>query len=240
MSDNIDQIRKFGLLPFGGGGIFVSVPLAAKMTSPEVWEKCMEIPDNQGDQIVSECLNMHTRVRPTFDQGLNQMDFRGDDNVAAGYFESGRQMLTVHHWRSWYNVDMPTVGLVGKACGNEGLLMRWVFDNNFVLSNGYSIVEYPNGADKINFEHVEMTMEAGSIPKYIHKIGPLREKLPDEDKKTFKMLDAEIVEGWGVRQTYIEKAPREKIKDEKEGEGKKEEKVIIHGDDRVVELVWLF
>ncbi|KAF4627146.1 hypothetical protein G7Y89_g11014 [Cudoniella acicularis] len=32
ISDNMQQIHMFGLLPFGGGGIFVSVPLAAKLT----------------------------------------------------------------------------------------------------------------------------------------------------------------------------------------------------------------
>jgi hypothetical protein len=237
MSDNIDQIRNFGLIPFGGGGIFVTVPLAAKLTDPKVWRACMELPHDQGDQIVDGCLRAYSPVVPTFDQGLNQMDMNGDENVMAGYYESGRRMLTVHHWRSWYSVDMPALAYVSKACGDEGILMRWLFEGDIVLSNGYSIAEYPNGIELEELAMVEHTWPYEKS-KALHKIGPLRDPLGKEDKITLRMAGTEILEGYGVRQTYIHRAERvEKTTRAENGPAGRMEQV---GADRVVELIWVY
>lgn len=236
LSDNIGQIQSFGLLPFGGGGVFISVPLAEKLTVDGTWEECMASGENTGDGMVSNCLNAFSTVRPTFDEGLNQMDIVGDP---SGYFESGRRMLTIHHWKSWFDVNVPMVANVSKACGDECVLQRWQFDDNLVLSNGYSINEYPRGIDgiegegvtrKIELEKVEKTWD-GQMWEYIHKIGPLREKLEEEEKRTLFLVDASVVDGVnglavGVRQTYVENAKRV--------DG------IKVGVDRVVQLFWLF
>lgn len=48
MSDNIGQIHAFGLLPFGGGGIFISVPLAERLTRESTWEACMRSGKDRG------------------------------------------------------------------------------------------------------------------------------------------------------------------------------------------------
>lgn len=108
ISDDLDQIRDLGLIPFGGGGIFISVPLAAHLTMPEIWDKCIGSKRNEGDQMLNECLNEHTIVRPSFDALLNQMDIRGA-GIEAGYFESGRRMLTVHHVRGLLKFHRQTV-----------------------------------------------------------------------------------------------------------------------------------
>ncbi|KAF4624437.1 hypothetical protein G7Y89_g13731 [Cudoniella acicularis] len=96
---------------------------------------------------------------------------------------------------------MPSVGLVSAVCGYEGILMRWLFGQNFVLSNGYSIVEYPQGIEKVALEMVEQTW-APDEPKtkFEHKIGPLRGKMREGiggEKRTLRMVDAEIVKVGG-------------------------------------------
>lgn len=122
-SEDMEQLKVWGLIPYGGGGIFVSVPLAEHLVRSEIWDVCVTgMGESQGDGITSKCLFEHTSTRPTFSPLLNQMDFRGN---AIGMFESGRRMLTIHHWRSWFQVDMPKVGLVGKASGDQGILQRW-------------------------------------------------------------------------------------------------------------------
>ena len=224
MSDNIGQIHAFGLLPFGGGGIFVSVPLAKRLTEEKVWERCMASPKNQGDQIVNDCLNDFSTVRPTFDMELHQMDINGDP---SGYFESGRRLLTIHHWKSWFSVNVPMVANVSKACGDECVLQRWQFDGETVLSNGYSINEYPGGIEKghVDLGKVEKTWD-GELWRFVHKIGPLREPVKDGVKKSFMLVEANVVEGVGVRQVYVDRA--------RFVEGHRV------GIDRVVELLWLF
>lgn len=238
-SDNLGQIHMFGMLPFGGGGIFISIPLAEHLTKQEIWDDCLRSERTQGDQIVNECLNEHSQVRPIWDERLNQMDIHDD---ASGYFESGRRMLTVHHWRSWFDVNVAAAANVSRVTGNEGIFQRWSFDSDassneggmVVLSNGYSITEYPEGISGEDLAKVELTWDKGMEERWrwVHKIGPLRDKLKPELKRQARLVGASVIEGVGVRQTYIEY-----------GEGammgkvtkRKEERI-----DRVVELVWLF
>jgi len=231
MSEDIYQIRDWGLIPYGGGGIFVSVPLAARLTAPEIWDVCVKgLGETQGDQIISHCLYSYVDVRPTFDPLLNQMDFRPKDDsskqsAADGIFESGRKMLTVHHWRSWFDVDVAASGLVSKACGEEGIWQRWMFPkDNLLLSNGYSITEYATEVDKVNFGAVELTWK-GEAHQFWASIGPLRRQLKEKEKKTLRMVHSEIIEGLGVRQLYHEKGV--------EHEGGERDM------DRLLELMWL-
>ncbi|CZT53364.1 uncharacterized protein RSE6_14867 [Rhynchosporium secalis] len=226
LSDSLTQIRELGLIPFGGGGIFISVPLAASLLVPEIWDACVALPNDQGDQIVNECLNAHSHVRPTFDNGLQQMDIRGD---ASGYFESGRRMLTVHHWRTWYEVNVPLASNVSRACGFECVFQRWVFNDDFVLSNGFSVAEYTEGFDEVvDLEKVEKTWD-GDARNFAHHVGPLRDPVKKEEKRSARLVEASVLDGVGVRQIYIER-----VKSGENGER-------VEGDvDRVVELLWLF
>ena len=154
------------------------------------------------------------------------MDIRYGDRPEAGYMESGRRMLTIHHWKSWFHVDMPKVAKVARVTGDEGVLMRWIFEDNLVLSNGYSIVEYVDGVEGIDFDAVELTWaDIGEAGTYWHHVGPLREQLGKDNKKTYLMVEAEVVKE-GVRQIYVHRA--EDVED-----GPKE-------IDRVIELTWLF
>lgn len=164
VSDDIVQIKKHGLMPFGGGGIFLSVPFAAMIVdnaypgtagailgehfptppNPEyspfgplvdhmdtditahpglnyiidpdspyrhstAFKRCLESDRIEGDQILSDCINKQTSVRPQYDINLHQLDLKGD---ASGFFESGRTSLTVHHWKTWFEVDIPSVASV--------------------------------------------------------------------------------------------------------------------------------
>lgn len=223
LTDDRKQIEAWGLIPFGGGGVFISVPLAARLVSPAIWEKCKTgLGQNQGDGILSKCLNEYTDIRPMFDGGLNQMDIRADPE---GLFESGRRMLTVHHWRSWFRVDVVRAGFVSEACGFECVFQRFVFPGeNLVVSNGFSIVEYlGEGVKNVNLHAVEKTWE-GERERFLHRIGPLRDPVPAEKRVRYKLVDAEIVEG-GVRQLYH----RPRVDD---AEGEK-------GMDKVLELFWL-
>lgn len=159
VSDDIVQIRKHGLMPFGGGGIFASVPFAASIVDNNYpgtagaikgghfptppWsgyspfgpsdeatatgasnyimdpnspyrqsnaiKSCLGTNKFEGDQILNDCVNKQTKVRPQYDIGLHQMDLKGD---LSGFFESGRRSLTLHHWKTWFNVDIPEVAAV--------------------------------------------------------------------------------------------------------------------------------
>lgn len=196
----------------------MSLPLAEILASSEVYDKCIDSPKNQGDQIFNDCLNQYTDVKPTFDHGLNQMDINGSPD---GYFESGRRMLTVHHWKSWFYVDVPMASKVSEVCGDEGVFMRWLFQDGVVLSNGFSIVEYGDGIAEVALEKVEKTWN-GKENRFLHHIGPLREALEDGKKRSFRLVEAEVLEE-GVRQVYLHTATD-----------------VENAVNGVLELLWLF
>jgi hypothetical protein len=231
MSDDFDQIKKHGLMPFGGGGIFLSTPMAAHLANPEVFDKCLKTEKYEGDQILAECINKHTSVRPIYDMDLHQMDLKGD---VSGFFESGRRSLSLHHWRSWFDVDMPAVALVSEICGDEGILMRWEFESDVVLSNGFSVVRYPGGigvrypngagGGEWNMEEMELTWD-GDGERFMHSLGPLREKLKVEQEKiSYAMVDTSRVfdkKGMfaAIKQTYLHRG-------------------VEGANDEVLELIW--
>ena len=126
----------------------------------------------------------------------------------------------MHHWKSWFHVDVPIAAIVSKACGDEGVYMRWKF-NDVVLSNGFSVVKY-EGIDQLDLAKVEKTWP-GQDGRWLHHIGPLREALREDKKKSFKLVGAEVLEGVGVRQVYLHEATHAKD--------------VMPG---VVELLWLF
>lgn len=215
MSDDFAQIQKHGLMPFGGGGIFISLPLAAKLSSPAIFDVCLKSGKIEGDQILNECINKHTSIRPIFDIDLHQLDLHGD---VSGFFESGRKSLSIHHWRSWFDVDMPAVALVSEVCGDACLLQRWLFEGDVVLSNGFSVIKYAGGV-RFDLEEMEKTWDEDA-ERFLHSLGPLRERLSEDEKMALKMARVVRLPDGSIKQTYIRYAQP-------------------GGMDEVLELVWV-
>ncbi|KAL9126768.1 MAG: hypothetical protein Q9217_004237 [Psora testacea] len=213
----------YSLMAFGGAGIFLSLPLLELLDAH--YKDCIkESLAATGDLRVLECVNWYTDARLTHINGLFQIDLHGD---RSGLFESGRKILSLHHWKggwwdegnlgnirigheTWFPMDV--MHLVADIC-DTCFLQRWQFENDVVLANGYSISSYPRNA-LMNFkkhqglEKVELTWLTpahikGSRNKgFDHYIGPTRPPLKlEEDKLQYRFLDAVAVDG-GVRQYY--------------------------------------
>lgn len=208
----------YGFMAYGGGGVFLSVPLLEQLNQPAVYQACFDS-KAIGDGQIANCIYAHTLVKMTPEPLLHQMDLGGD---VSGFYESGRTLpLSVHHWKSWYTMNMTALVSVASVCGPECLLRRWRLadadaaeENPWYLTNGYSLVQYGEELreDDISMEH---TWDAQSDFKY--SLDPLREK--DEKKVSLKM-DVTWAEDGGsvVRQFYMGK---------------------VEGDrTRVLEVVW--
>ncbi|CZS99309.1 uncharacterized protein RCO7_00577 [Rhynchosporium graminicola] len=237
ISDDLRVIELYGLLAAGGGGIFISVPLARQLLQQPTWSKCMAFSNNEGDELLDKCLNTFTQVRPVFDQALHQMDIYNGEGSSpeAGYLESGRKLLSIHHWKTWYDFNVAQGAAVAVATGHEGIFQRWLFDGDTVLSNGYSVVEYPRagsygGITEKELEGVEYTWNEGDpeeLWRYVHMMGPLRPRKTSEKKRSAKLVDAvEVItpEGRAIRQIYVERS---------------QSNTAFRPRDRVVELIWL-
>ena len=170
-----------------------------------------------GGHKIYECIHRHTKTSLTSLPGLHQIDIHGD---RSGVFESGRQLLTIHHWKEGYwdekgqGLDairygrwfpMEQMSLVTDVC-NRCYLQRWQFGQDTILSNSYSISVHPKGAlkatkkktlslDKMEYTRVTLVKVDDSYNKgWTHYLRPLRPKLKLEEEK---MQYYRHGQGWG-------------------------------------------
>ncbi|KAJ5105314.1 hypothetical protein NUU61_002661 [Penicillium alfredii] len=198
VSEGVPQISVFGLIAFGGGGIFLSRPLLRELDS--VSGECQQMPLT-GDRRVANCVYQYTTTRLTIEHRLHQLDLMRD---ASGFFESGREPpLSVHHWKSWFKADMPKLGVISEICGDTCLLRRWHFSDGWILTNGYSIIHYswdPEPGD-VTMEKTWESHNGATNENYLHELGPLRNK--DVDKVTYQLRDAVLEPNGRVTQWYV-------------------------------------
>lgn len=214
LSEDFRAVRGFGYMGFGGAGVFLSVALARHL-EPLI-ETCLaEAKHMEGDALIRDCTYHHTKAKLTMLPGLQQMDISQD---ASGFYEGGPDPLSLHHWKSWYQAPVATMSTVTQVCG-DCFLQRWRMGEDTVFSNGYSIAVYRDGTKHLDLSNMESTWNPGD-GAYDYSIGPLRAKLPPDEKKQYKLEAAEFLDNGQLRQLYIYKSHASGVNDE------------------VVELIW--
>ncbi|KAF1817076.1 hypothetical protein P152DRAFT_504476 [Eremomyces bilateralis CBS 781.70] len=220
LSEDFFHVKVWGLMAFGGAGVFISMPLARKLDP--VLETCIaDASVDTGDGILRDCIYTKTSTKLTIITRLYQHDMLGD---LSGFFESGIQPLSIHHWKSWYDEPVMAQAAVAGVCG-DCYLQRWQFGENTLFANGYSITLYPEGLENIDLTHCEGTWaypaHGISGHEYDFSFGPLRPKLEADQKKSYRLKDAVRMANGVLRQIYVYKGDVER------GEM-----------DEVVELLW--
>ncbi|KAL3427872.1 glycosyltransferase family 31 protein [Phlyctema vagabunda] len=225
LSEDWWAVNHYGLMGFGGAGILLSVPMA-KIIDDHT-EECKEnLRTTAGDISVMDCVYRFSSAKLTHLNELHQVDMHGD---LSGFYESGRDILSLHHWKegsaAGYKLEMEKMHLVADICDNC-FLQRWNFKDEWILSNGFSIAEYPQGhltgkqsgivgvagteeIEQIDFNRMEETWV--DHINVLHSLAPLRPKLNENQKVGYKLLDSMIVDELGattgkggiVRQVYF-------------------------------------
>lgn len=144
ISEPKGDLSNIGMFAFGGAGMAFSSALVADL-APKIPE-CIRTATVGwgGDGRLAECVSRYSRTRLTYLRDLHQMDLVGDQ---SGVYESGFKPATLHHWRGWAEVPMGKVARVAEVTGEEALFQRWRFADGWVLTNGFSLVHYPNLGD---------------------------------------------------------------------------------------------
>lgn len=198
LSDSLDAIRQHGTMAYGGAGAFLSLPLARQL-EPAI-EACLdEIQVQQGDALLKQCIYAKTDTTLTVMPGLNQADLMGN---VDGFYESGRLPVSLHHWKSWHHAPVEQIAKASTFCG-DCLLQRWRFGEDTVLNNGYSIAVYNDGISQAELNKTESTFQYEYL--YEWSLGPLREKTQEDRKKSYHLIESELVDG-GLRQIYVHRA----------------------------------
>ncbi|KAH8808125.1 glycosyltransferase family 31 protein [Xylogone sp. PMI_703] len=225
LSEDWWAVNNYGLMGFGGASIILSVPMAKIIDEHN--DDCKEHPrTTSGDVTIMDCVYRFSSAKLEHVPGLHQVDMHGD---LSGFYESGRDMLSLHHWKgsfSDYKLEMEKMHIVADIC-DDCFLQRWQFDDETVLTNAFTIAQYPEGrisgkwtgvlgtggrVEKINLERVEETWDGGL--NVLHSLAPLRPKVGDE-KKSHKLLDSFVVQyddmpkNKIVRQVYVRKVEGE-------------------------------
>ncbi|KAI4170419.1 MAG: hypothetical protein LQ348_007109 [Seirophora lacunosa] len=206
------SVGRYGWMAFGGAGIFLSRGLAAVLD--EVYDTCTTEMHKAagGDERVMRCVYGHTETKLTYEPALHQMDIYGD---LSGVYESGRFPLSLHHWKKNGDYPVDLMSLVSDICG-DCLFQRWQFGIDTVLSNGYSVVQYPEGeyANGLDFGKAEETWDSVTVEESVnpgtwHSMSPSRPRLElDKQKIQYRFLESATVES-GVRQTYVHKGKKD-------------------------------
>lgn len=196
----------YGYMAYGGAGMFISGPLLDAVV--EHFDEC--ITELEGDMIYRDCIYRHTYppVQLTVLPGLHQVDFRGD---ASGWYEAGPYpLLSLHHWnsRGWHLYPIHYGHLVSKVCGVDCFLQRYRFADDVVLTNGYSVAQYPGGVDNVELERVEATFmhDEKDPEQWEFSVGRLRPRLKADEKISWRLEYALKEEDGTVRQFYIRRA----------------------------------
>lgn len=233
LTENADALRQGVLAAWGGAGIFLSLALANEI-EPHL-DGCLS--GRGGDMLIMECIHAHSHARLTMVEGLWQMDFMGD---TAGIYESGRRMLSMHHWKSWHWLPVREMATVTRICG-DCFLERFVFnvadgeqpsvrdeakgpgksDVATVLNVGYSINVYSGTEGLPDLSRVEQTWDGSSAWKdYEWSVGPLRPAVDKQTKKTWWLKSAAQGTNGELTQVYLHEGREEGM------------------DDEVIELIW--
>ncbi|EHK17856.1 glycosyltransferase family 31 protein [Trichoderma virens Gv29-8] len=195
LSESPGAVEYFGFMAYGGAGIFMSMPLLQQLDS-HVDDCLAESLTREGDGLLNNCIRNYTQTELTAIPGLHQLDMRGD---LSGFYESGALPLSLHHWKSWHQAPVDKMAKIADFCG-DCFLQRWRFDGNSVLANGYSISVYEDGISQADLGLIEGTWEAAM--GYEGTMGKMRDKLEGTKKKSYRLIDAEEVDG-NLRQVFV-------------------------------------
>lgn len=195
LAEDLRQLLNFGYMAYGGGGVFVSMPLLAQVY--EHFDECDATQFEGGDRRLAACIYEHTTTKLSWVPGLHQTDLHGDP---SGFYEADReQPLSVHHWKSWNEVDVVGLSAVASICEPACLLQRYRFSDGWFLVNGFSIFKYSEHYEADDIVMEETWWDAGD---YGHSLAPLH---PKDNGKVSYRLEGDVVEEGLVRQYYVQR-----------------------------------
>ncbi|OIW22951.1 glycosyltransferase family 31 protein [Coniochaeta ligniaria NRRL 30616] len=240
LSEDVNNVDRHGAQAFGGGGVFLSIPLAKviaeKFDSCKTPEKIKQANTGwgpQGDVLLRKCIYENSEAKLTTLWDLWQLDIYGDP---SGFYESGIAPLSLHHYRGggWHVAHPWQYTKIAHLCGEDCTLQRFKTKDNYVISNGFSVAYYPKGID-FNFNQLERTFHPAPEDKgwnMDYMLGPQRPSLATTGRKmSWDGKETTINPDGSVSQIYVRKGDDWRWKTP-DGEP-------MNKMDGVIELVWI-
>ncbi|KAK4187684.1 hypothetical protein QBC35DRAFT_551735 [Podospora australis] len=239
-SEDVNNVQRHGSQAFGGAGVFLSMPMADLVSN--FYQSCIsdqKIQESnsgwgpQGDILLRKCIYDNSDYKLTLLNDIWQLDIHGDP---SGFYESGIKPLSLHHYRGggWHVAHPWHYTKIAHICGEDCTLQRFRTEDDFVISNGFSVAYYPEG---INFDVNQMEGTFHAAPEdhgwnndFI--LGPQRPSLHKTGKKlSWDLQEATVNDDGTVTQVYVRKHD--------DWRWKNTDGTAMANRDGVMELVWL-
>ncbi|KAK7418548.1 hypothetical protein QQX98_003893 [Neonectria punicea] len=170
---------------YGGGAVFLTRSAVSRIPELPCFQGRPDAGSDEGrwDSLLQDCLSHHTdmtmRVLPSF------YSPNDNDNYASrtDSYETGIQPLTLHQYEERHRLNPSVAHLVTDVCGEACFLQRYRFRDNWVLVNGYTITEYPDGMNL-----ADMPVSAAGRANDLGRKSVIGPVAVDEDAIKRKML----------------------------------------------------
>ncbi|KAK8060472.1 hypothetical protein PG996_010402 [Apiospora saccharicola] len=161
-------------MTYGGGAVFLTRPMADIVSKlpcarqpkapeqkagingappePQTAAEEAAATTGQWDERLYRCIAAHHSSRLRIMPSL----YAPDEDTGDGGYESGLRPLTLHHYRQRHQRFAPSrAHLIASLTGEGSFLQRFFFrGDGWVLVNGHSIAEYPDGVDVVPVSRV--------------------------------------------------------------------------------------
>ncbi|KAI0838941.1 glycosyltransferase family 31 protein [Hypoxylon sp. FL0890] len=202
-------------LTYGGGAVFFTPPMITAIsqlpclnsTTQPLSPSSSESRTGQWDEALYTCITSHPGSSSHSDTKLHiipSLYTPSDDlfSLRTGY-ESGVQPLTLHHYKHRHRFDPGKAHLVSSLCGESCFLQRFFFrEDGWVLVNGHSVAEYPDGVDVLSVTGSTLR-ESGGRNKNKNKVRVDEHLIFDkEDSPERRMEDRKVISWAGTKRTW--------------------------------------
>jgi hypothetical protein len=245
-------------MTYGGGAVFVTPPMAEKMVALP----CLESAGDGGsgdesslwDEHIYKCVASRTKtnlhVLPSYYSPED--DLYGEYSAGNQGYGGGIQPLTLHHYKNWHRFEAGRGHQVTTVCGEECFLQRFHFRDDWILVNGYTLSQYPDGVSTVAVTKgsrlVSQSREQKRTPVSEQLVIERADRPNDMKaiawagpKRTWRLLDSRITSSGEVWQSYVK---RKGASDSYGDVGEWDRGDKIHTDeqpaneDSVIVLIW--
>ncbi|EGU81169.1 hypothetical protein FOPG_05215 [Fusarium oxysporum f. sp. conglutinans race 2 54008] len=198
---------------YGGGAIFLTRPAISKVTHLPCFDGVEDSPTSKKrwDGILQDCLAKHTKMKMHIIPSFYSPKDNDDYSSHLDSYETGIQPLALHDYGERHHLTPSQAHLVTDVCGEACFLQRYRFRDNWVLVNGYTITEYPDG---IHLSDMPLSTAGKASSSRRSVIGPVKLKERDIDRKmlfwtgrrnVWKLMDSVTTAEGDVWQAYVKR-----------------------------------
>jgi len=203
---------------YGGGALLLTRAAISRVPNLPCFETSFPSSPSGGissfrskrwDELIHDCMMRHSdldmHVLPGF---FSPNDDTYDPQIDS--YETGQQPLLLRRYAERHLLNINKAHLVTNVCGESCFMQRYLFRDNWVLVNGISITEYPDG--------IEIQRQAPTPPEPKPAAEPVPETKPKDEAQPEKKAAPEAEKGKLRKRSEPEPESEAAPKDETETE----------------------